>query len=88
MLSPDNAKLEDFPEKFNSIKEFHRHCQNSSIGTDPNNCFDFYLDFIGYSIDRLGFNKYTDDVYKASNNGFGHTERCLLADSLKIVQIY
>jgi len=26
MISPENAQLKDFPEKFNSIKEFHRHC--------------------------------------------------------------
>ena len=86
MISPENAQLKDFPKKFNSIKEFHRHCQCSSIGTDPNNCFDFYLDFIGYSTDRYGFNRYNDQVYNASKNGFGHEERCLLADSLKLFE--
>ena len=86
MLSPENAQLKDFPKKFNSIKEFHRHCQCSSIGTDPNNCFDFYLDFIGYSINRYGFNRYNDQVYNASKNGFGFEEICLMADSLKLFE--
>ena len=86
MMSPKNAQLRDFPKKFNSIKEFYNHCQSSSIGTDPNNCFDFYLDFIGYSIDHYGINKYNDQVYNASKNGFGHEERCLMADSLKLFE--
>ena len=78
--------LEEWPDKYNSIKEFYNWCQHWPKGYKKNNPFDFYLDFIGYSLDRTGGYRYMDPVYKAGDNGYGHHERCLMADALKIFE--
>ena len=78
--------LEEWPDKYNSIKEFYDWCQHWPTGYKKNNPFDFYLDFIGYSLDRTGGYRYMDPVYKAGDNGYGHHERCLMADALKIFE--
>jgi len=82
----NRQNLEEWPDKYNSIKEFYDWCQHWPKGYKKNNPFDFYLDFIGYSLDRTGGYRYVDPVYKAGENGYGHHERCAMADALKIFE--
>tara|TARA_B100001094_G_scaffold132463_1_gene128348 strand:- start:639 stop:1064 length:426 start_codon:yes stop_codon:yes gene_type:complete len=79
--------LDAYPAKFKAIRTFYEWSNNFPRGRrQDNNPFDFYLDFIGYSIDRLGAYRYMAPVHKAEEFGFGHHERCLMADALKVFE--
>ena len=72
-------------KNFKHIEDFYKMDSDfkDSFESTP---FDFYLDFIGYSLDRTGGYRYVDPVYKAGENGYGHHERCAMADALKIFE--
>ena len=79
--------LDAYPAKFKAIRIFYEWSNNWARGRkNDNNPFDFYLDFIDYSIDRLGAYRYMAPVHQAGEYGFGHHERCLMADALKVFE--
>ena len=79
--------LDAYPAKFKAIRTFYEWSNNFPRGRrQDNNPFDFYLDFIGYSIDRLGAYRYMAPVHQAEKFGFGHHERCAIADALKVFE--
>ena len=78
--------LDAYPEKFKTIRTFYEWSNNFPRGRrQDNNPFDFYLDFIGYSINRKGVYRYMAPVHQAEKFYFGHHERCAMADALKAV---
>ena len=77
--------LNDYPDKYKPIKDFFDWSLNYPRGKrSDNNPFDFYLDLIGYWLDRKKVYKYQAPVHKAEQFGFSSTELFLLGQALQV----